>query len=158
MNLFFRIATLDDVPEIQEFEKKKLQEVVTDEMEREIQSWNAKWRPESLEHYLPNGWSFVARNPEVESQHSSEGLLMGYFLAQPLLFLDGQTQSLWVEHIAYNSLKARDEICDLAYRLSREKHLQRVYFPNNPNIQNAITNLKPQPWSATAVYVQTTKV
>lgn len=157
MSLFFRIATIEDLSEIQEFEKKKLQDSVADEMERELQSWQAKWRREALEHYLPSGWSFIARNPDIESPSSSEGALVAYFLAQPLVFLEGQTQSLWVEHIAYSSLKARDEICDLAYRLSREKHFQRVYFPNNTSIQNAISNLKPHAWSTSAVYVKTTK-
>lgn len=157
MSLFFRIATLSDITEIQEYEKKKLHDTVSDEMEREIQSWQARWRRESLEHYLPNGWCFLVKNPALKSEISTEGQLVGYFLAQPLLFFDGQTQSLWVEHIASSSLQARDELCDLAYRLSREKHFQRVYFPNNPSTQNAIRNLKPQPWSDSAVFVKTTK-
>lgn len=157
MSLFFRIATLNDLNEIQEFEKKKLIETISDEMEREMYSWQAKWRKESLEHYLPNGWCFLAKNPALPSETSSEGKLVGYFLAQPLIFFNGQTQSLWVEHTAYASLQARDELCDLAYRLAREKHFQRVYFPNNSSLQNAISNLKPQPWSECAVYVKTTK-
>lgn len=157
MSLFFRIATINDLPEIHEYEKKKLQEAVPDEMEREMQMWHAKWRKESLEHYLPSGWCFIARNPNLPSDVSSEGQLIGYFLAQPLLFFNGQTQSLWVEHLSYSSLQARDELCDLAYRLSREKHFQRAYFPNNPSIQNAISNMKPQAWSDTAVFVKTTK-
>lgn len=157
MSLFFRIATSEDLNEIHEYEKKKLQETVSDETEREIQSWQAKWRKESLEHYLPSGWCFIARNPNIPSDDSPEGQLIGYFLAQPVLFFNGQTQSLWVEHLSYSSLQARDELCDLAYRLSREKHFQRVYFPNNPSIQNAISTLKPNAWSDTAVYVKTTK-
>lgn len=157
MSLFFRIATLEDLNEIHEFETKKLHEVVTDPMERELQSWNSRWRKESLEHYLPSGWCFLARDPLVSSEHSTEGQLVAYFLAQPMLFVDGQTQALWVEHVTFSSLQARDEICDLAYRLSREKHFQRVYFPNSNLIQNSISHMKPQPWTQSAVFVKTTK-
>ncbi len=157
MSLFFRIATLEDLNEIYEFETKKLHELVNDPMEREIQSWNSKWRKEALEHYLPSGWCFIARDPLLKSDFSSEGQLVAYFLAQPMLFVDGQTQSLWVEHVAYSSLQSRDEICDLAYKLSREKHFQRVYFPNSSLIMNSITHMKPQPFALSAVYVKTTK-
>ncbi len=157
MGLFFRIATLEDLNEIQEFEKKKQEESISDPVERDIQSWNAKWRKESLEHYLPTGWSFIARDPLIKSQHSEEGQLVGYFLAQPMLFVDGQTQSLWVEYVAFSSLQSRDEICELAYRLSREKHFQRVYFPNSSVIQNSIGHMRPQAFSQAAVFVKTTK-
>jgi hypothetical protein len=157
MSLFFRIVTLDDLSEIQDFENRKLQETITDPMEREIQSWQAKWRKESLELYLSNGWSFLARDPAIRSSQSEEGQLVAYFLAQPLLFFDGQTQSLWVEHVSYSSLQARDEVCELAFRLSREKHFQRVYFPTAGSLQNSISQWKPQPWSQAAVFVKTTK-
>lgn len=158
MGLFFRIATLEDLNEIRDFETKKLHEAVLDPMEREIQSWNSRWRNESLEHYLPSGWCFLARDPLVGSDQSTEGQLVAYFLAQPLLFMDGQTQSLWVEHVAFSSLQSRDEICDLAYRLSKEKHFQRVYYPNSSIIQNSISHMKPQLFNQSAVYVNTTKV
>ncbi|MFN8846985.1 MAG: hypothetical protein ACK5W9_09055 [Bdellovibrionales bacterium] len=157
MGLFFRIATIDDLNEISEYEKKKLIETTPDPMERELQSWHAKWRMESLQQHLPLGWSFLARDPDQPSPYSSEGLLVGYFLAQPLLFFDGQTQSLWLEHLSYSSLQARDQLCDLSYRLSREKHFQRVYFPLLPQIQNAISHLKPEAWSQTALFVKTSK-
>jgi len=157
MALFFRIATLEDLDEIQDFEKKKLIETVPDEMEREIQSWQARWRRESLEQYLPLGWCFLSRDPHLESGFSKEGLLMGYFIAQPLLFFDGQTQSLWVEHLSFSSLQTRDELCDLACRLSREKHFQRAYFPKSVQLQNAMSQHKPQAWSETSMYVKTTK-
>jgi hypothetical protein len=157
MGLFFRIATIEDLNEISEYEKKRLAESIPDPMEREMQSWHAKWRPESLQQYLPLGWSFLARDPDQTSTFSQEGLLVGYFLAQPLLFFDGQTQSLWLEHLSYSSLQARDQLCDLSYRLCREKHFQRVYFPLIPQIQNAISHLKPEPWSQTALFVKTSK-
>jgi hypothetical protein len=157
MSLFFRIATLDDLDEIQSFEKCRLAELVTDPMEREIQSWQAKWRTESLQQHLPLGWSFIARETDKPSTLSPEGLLVGYFIAQPLLFFDGQTQSLWIEHLSYSSLQARDQLCDLGYRLAREKHFQRAYFPQINQIQNAVSHMKPESWSLTSFFVKTSK-
>lgn len=157
MGLYFRIVQSADLPEILDYENKKLSESVPDESERAIQSWHARWRKESLEHYLPSGWCFLVRDTDMRSPHSDEGMLVGYFLAQPLLFLDGQTQSLWVEHISYSSLMARDELCDLAYRLSREKHFQRVFFPNLAGVMNSLSNMKAEPWQAPMFCVKTTK-
>lgn len=157
MDLFCRVIQTQDLAEILDFETKKLQELIPDEMERTFQSWNARWRKESLEHYLPLGWSFLARNSEISSPFSDEGQLVGYFLAQPLLFLDGQTQTLWVEHLQYASLKARDELCELAYKLSREKHFQKVIFPNVSGINNSIAAFKAENWNPATMSVKTTK-
>lgn len=119
-----------------------------EEMDRQIQSWNARWRRESLAHYLPLGWSFCARE---------DSKLMGYFLGQPLLFLDGQTQSLWIEHIQFSSLQVRDQLIELAVKLGREKHLQKVYFPNETNINPALQSIKAEAWLPTSMAVRTTK-
>jgi hypothetical protein len=158
MALFCRIVQLQDLDEILDFETKKLQEQIPDEMERTLASWNARWRKEALEHYLKLGWSFLARDKDKPSAFSDEGLLVGYFIAQPLLFLDGQTQSLWVEHLAYGSLQARDELCELAYKLSREKHFQKVFFPNVTGINNSISAFKAEAWNPGVMSVKTTKV
>lgn len=81
--------------------------------------WSAPWRKESLQHYLNSGWSmWVKRQSDQE--------IVGYFLGQPFLFFAGQTQSLWVEAVAATSTEIAVQIVDLALRLSREKHLQRV--------------------------------
>lgn len=157
MALYFRVILPADLEEILEFEAKKLAEQFPDESERLFAGWNSKARKEALEYYLAMGWSFMARDPEQTSPWSSEGLLVGYFIAQPLLFVDGQTQSLWVEHVQFQSLQARDELCDLAYRLSREKHLQKVYLPQGAGIQNSISHLKPEPWAPGSVAVRTTR-
>lgn len=101
--------------------------------------------------------AFLARNKEIPSQHSPEGLLVGYFTAQTLLFLDGQTQSLWVEHISYSSLQARDQLSELAYKLAREKHFQRVFFPNASGIINSINSYKPESWNPQSYLVKTVK-
>ena len=157
MSLFLRVIKEEEIEEIISFEKKKLFETVVDEMDREIQSWNSRWRKESLQHYVPIGWSFLVRDTSQPGLEGTEGALVGYFLAQPLLFLDGQTQSLWLEHLQFNSLQVRDELCQLAYKLAREKHLQKVYFPDIPSISNAIKPLKAENWNPTVFQIKTTK-
>jgi hypothetical protein len=148
---------MQDLQEILDFENRKLQELIPDEMERTLHSWNVRWRKESLEHYIPLGWSFLVRDRETPSVDSDEGTLIGYFLAQPLLFLDGQTQSLWIEHLQPASLQARDELCELAYRLSREKHFQKVFFPNVSGINNSISAFKAEVWNPAVMHIKTTK-
>ena len=157
MSLYCRVIQLSDLPEITQFEQEKLIQNIADENERTFHSWSARWRPEALEHYIPMGWSFLARDNEITSPSSSEGALAGYFLAQPFLFMEGQTQRLWVEHLNYSSLQARDELCDLAYRLSREKHFQQVLFPNMLGIANSITMMKAESWQPSVFSVKTTK-
>lgn len=158
MSLYLRVIQPADLEEIVDFEKNKLRETMTDEMERELHSWNARWRQESLNHYLPMGWSFLARDRNLPSSFSTEGQLVGYFLAQPLLFFDGHTQSLWVEHMQYGTLQARDELCELAYKLSREKHFQKVLFPESQSIMNAVKAFKAQNWDPQVLLVHATKV
>lgn len=158
MALSFKTIQPSEIEELLDFENQKLQSAIPDEMERSMASWSARWRGEALEQYLPLGWSFCARDPNIKSDWSNEGLLMGYFIAQPLLFFEGQTQSLWVEHIQYSSLQARDELVDLAYRLSREKHFQRVYFPKTSGVETAVATLKGLSWQPETLLIKTTKV
>lgn len=150
MSLVCRVIQAEDLQEILDLENKKLQDAYPDEMERMIAGWNSKFRVEALNHYIPLGWSFLARDQETNK-------LEGYFIAQPLLFLDGQTQSLWVEHVQYISLQARDELCELAYKLGREKHLQRVYFPSENGVTNSVQAFKPETWQPGTLRVKTTK-
>jgi hypothetical protein len=149
MSLNLRVIQPTEIDEILEYENRRLTELVPNETDRMFQAWHSRWRKESLEHYIPQGWSFLAR--DVDNS------LIGYFLAQPLLFFDGQTQSLWVEHLQSSSLQARDSLTELAYKLSREKHFQRVYFPNNPTILNSVRPYKPEEWNAQTLFVKTTK-
>ncbi|UXR65562.1 hypothetical protein EZJ49_04765 [Bdellovibrio bacteriovorus] len=150
MSLYCRVIQSEDLQQILDLENKKLAEAYPDEMERMIASWNSKFRVEALNHYIALGWSFLALEQDTNK-------LMGYFIAQPLLFLDGQTQTLWVEHVQYNSLQARDELCELAYKLGREKHLQRVYFPNENGVPNSVKGFKPENWQPGTLSVKTTK-
>ncbi len=158
MSLYLRVIQTADLDEIVDFEKTKLRETVADEMERELLSWNARWRAESLNHYVPMGWCFLARDRNLTSAFSKEGQLIGYFLAQPLLFFDGHTQSLWIEHMQYTTLQARDELCELAYKLSREKHFQKVFFPESQSVMNAVKAFKAQNWDPQVLVVNATKV
>ena len=150
MTLYCRVIQAEDLQEILDLENQKLSEQYPDEMERMIAGWNSKFRVEALNHYIATGWSFLAKEQDTNR-------LVGYFIAQPLLFLDGQTQSLWVEHLQHTTLQARDELCELAYKLGREKHLQRVYFPNDNGVPDSITAFKPESWQPGTLAVKTTK-
>lgn len=152
-----RVIQPSDLQELLEYEQRKLMETVSDENERTMQAWHAPWRREALEHYLPLGWSFLSRDRDLSNPASPDGALTGYFIAQPFLFMGGQTQSLWVEHLAYSSLKARDELCELAYKLAREKHFQKVFFPNVSGIANSVAAFKAESWQAPVLSVKTTK-
>lgn len=157
VSFYCRTIQIEDIPELLEYEEKKLIDTISEEAERVFTKWNSKWRQESLEHYVSLGWSFLARNKDTSSTFSPEGQLVGFFTAQPLLFLDGQTQSLWVEHLSYSSLQARDELSELAYKLSKEKHFQRVFFPNQSGIQNSINPFKPENWNPQCFLIKTVR-
>ena len=149
MSLFLQVLQIDEIDEILALENQYLKDRVPDEMDRQIQSWNSRWRKESLEHYLPLGWSFSVRD---------DSKLLGYFLGQAMIFFDGQTQSLWIEHLQFTNLQARDSLIELAVKLGREKHLQKVYFPNEPALQTVLLNYKAEVWSPSSLMVRTTKV
>lgn len=157
MSLSFRVIQIAEIDEILDFEQRKLAQEIPDETDRAIASWNQRWRIEALQHYIPMGWSFLVRDPANKSEMSSEGLLMGYFIAQPMLFMHGQTQSLWIEHLQFSSLQVRDELADLAYKLCREKHLQKVYFPKNSATLNATKHMGTVEWNPEVLAVKTTK-
>jgi hypothetical protein len=125
------------------------QRVRSEDPEQIFLSWTARWRKEALEYYLKLGWSFLARDDQQ---------LVGYFLAQPLLFITGETQMSWVEHLQYSSLQARDELCALAYKLARDKHLQKVIFPDEAHLINSIKSLGGQSWQPKSYEIRTTKV
>jgi hypothetical protein len=118
--LEFQVLSLGDLDEVYSFSEQELRSSVPDETERAFASWHARWRKEALEHYLRLGWSFIARDKNGETA--------GYFLAQPLLFFRGQTQTLWVEWIAAREDETRNALADVAKRVAREKNLQRVLY------------------------------
>ncbi|MCB0391624.1 MAG: hypothetical protein KDD58_10040 [Bdellovibrionales bacterium] len=115
-----------DIDHIINFEKDLLLQEIEDDTEREFAAWQAPWRVEALEHYLPLGWSFAAWEGD-----EGDSPLLGYFLAQPFLFYKGMTQSLWLEHLQSRSENIKNELLDLAYRLCREKHFQQLLLTLN---------------------------
>lgn len=157
MSLLTRVITPNDIEEILEFEGQLLEHSISDETERMFASWNSRARKEAMEHHFPLGWSFLLRDPEQKSKWSPEGLLLGYFMAQPLLFFEGQTQSLWVEQISTSNDEHFFQLADLAYRLSREKHFQRVYFPNSERAMMLLAPYKISKWQTDTLFIRTTK-
>ena len=121
--IHYRIAQLDDVDAVYDFEFKQKLSNIADEYEQQMAVWTSAFRKESLEHYFKLGWSFLALNEKNEIQ--------GFFLGQTLLFFDHQTQTLWLEHLSAANLDISTELVDIAFRLSREKHLQRVLLSDS---------------------------
>jgi hypothetical protein len=128
--LVFQVLGPGDFDEVYQYSDLNHTRAVPDEVERRFQSWTARWRKEELEHYLKLGWSFIARDKTGRPDPADKGEMVGYFLGQPLLFFRGQTQSLWIEHMEAADISVREALVDVAVRVAREKHLQRVLFGN----------------------------
>lgn len=133
----FFVLEKTHLDEVIQFEKGRLELLEPDPIARELKGWDAKWRMESLEHFLPIGWSFGARN--------LDGQLLGYFLAQPFLFFRGMTQTLWVEHLSYLSPDIGMGLVDLAYRWGRDKHMQKVVVPHDPLLTSELLTARGRP-------------
>ena len=130
-----KVLELSALEAIKDYELKKLRAQYADnpeaQIEAEMASWDAPWRQEALEHYLPMGWSFCFWEKEEVSSP-----LTAYFIAQPLVFYSGWTQSLWVEHMNYNNEDLGHQILDVAYRTARSKHFQKMFVKNlDPKIK-----------------------
>jgi hypothetical protein len=122
----YKIAQAEDLEKIYSYAEAQIKKEIPDDMERMIAIWESRFRKEALEHYLKMGWSFIAENQNQE--------MTGFFLGQPLLFFQGQTQTLWVECIFADNQKIKSELVEIAYKLSRDKHFQQVLFPED--VQN----------------------
>ena len=114
----YRIAQLQDVESVYNFELAETSVQGVDEYEKMMSVWSSSFRKESLEHYFKLGWSFIASDAKLK--------IVGFFLGQPLLFFAQQTQTLWIEHVSAIDSSVTTELVDVAYRLAREKHFQRV--------------------------------
>lgn len=148
--IHYRIAQLEDVERVFEYEYKKNFSNSTDsDIENQIKVWDSFYRKESLEHYFKTGWSFVA----LDSKQN----IVGFFMGQALLFLDKQTQSLWVEYLSADNTEIYTELTDIAYRLSREKHFQKVLFSDQVSAQKMSKSFPFKPWERTVIYLKTTK-
>ena len=146
------ILGLKDLEHIIDYENAELQKTVEDDMEREMASWHAPWRKEALEHYLPLGWSFGIWETPNENP-----ILHGYFLAQPQLFVRSLTQSLWLEHLSFNTEDVGKQLVDIAYRFSREKHLQALLIPKGKWQDLLPVNAKVSDWEQNYCQVKTAK-
>ncbi len=120
MDVSMKVLGIQNEAEIDAFERKLLSQQPGDEFEKEMTTWKARWRKEALAHYLQLGWSFGIWN--------AEGVLIGYSLGQPLLFFQGFTQALWVDHITAETPEVFEKLIEISYRWARDKHLQRVLF------------------------------
>src|SRR4051812_35091000 len=114
-----RILDLSDLDHVYEFEIDRLNARGLEGVHLDLEVWQARWRKESLLHYLGLGWSFGIWKSKT---------LMGYLLAQPFVFFDGQTQVLWVEWMSFHSADVGRLLIDTAIRYGKEKHLQKVLF------------------------------
>lgn len=128
-SLDFQVLSLGDLEEVYNFADSRLKVNISEENECRILSWSVKWRREALEHYLKLGWSFIARRA---------GQIEGFFLAQPLLFFRGQTQSLWIEHIEATDRTVMSTLLEVAIKVAREKHLQRVLYSETPELESVM--------------------
>lgn len=124
-SLEVKVLELHQVDEILEYEKAKLLHLSP--QEQEFNHWIAVWRKESLEHYLPLGWSF--------GLWEEEGHLLGYILVQSLLFFRGITQSLWVEHISFDREDVGLELVNTILGWARTQHLQKVLFAQRVQLE-----------------------
>ena len=137
MEVEMKVLTTNQIPEILNYERARLGleaelEAGTESgpegeelnepkelNELNLTAWDAVWRKEALEHYVPLGWSFGAWKDQK---------LSGYLLAQPFLFFRGMTQSLWVEHLNFNNPEVGSQLVDLIVGWGRSKHMQKVIF------------------------------
>lgn len=148
MKVEYRIAQLADLDAVYQFAETRLKVEIPDDMERMIQIWNSRFRKESLEHYLKLGWSFIA---EDDSQNC-----LGYFLGQPLLFVEGHTQTLWIEDVQAQSPEISAELIEISYKLCRDKHFQKVILSPSAQVFLETKNIKHQP-SLPTIWCKTTK-
>lgn len=144
----YRIAQAQDTDPVYQYEYNNNFSHDESEIENQIRVWDSFFRKESIEHYFKTGWSFVAIGPQEK--------VCGFFLAQPLLFLDRQTQTLWVEYVSADNDEILYQLADIAYRLSREKHFQRVIFA--AEIESKLAQKLPfQNWERHFKLLKTTK-
>ncbi len=155
-----KVLEISQAPAIIDYEQSKLKLKDLSAEDQELLSWDAVWRQEALDHYLPQGWSFgvweasesglwpsgqpqrghgqtqvqvqgegeKVRDHEQGQGEGGLGGLLGYSLAQPLLFFRGITQSLWVEHMAFETLDVGEELMNIMVGWGRSKHIQKVLF------------------------------
>ena len=148
-SIHYRIAELNDLESLYKFELSQRFGADQDNIENQMQVWSASYRKESLEHYLKLGWSFLALNNNSEIE--------GYFLGQPLLFFDQQTQTLWIEYMRAINLEIATELINIGYRLAREKHFQRVLVSEDIRQLKFTQDFPFTEWNRKTFLLKTTK-
>lgn len=143
MSIVHQVLSAPDLDEVFNYASARLAQQEPDPNERTLKSWSMKWRREALEHYLKIGWSFIAREAE---NAGGDPKVVGFFLGQPFLFFRGQTQTLWVEHIEADNETVKAALIEVAVKIAREKHLQRVLFSEASLHADAL-----KAWSATVL-------
>jgi hypothetical protein len=144
----FKVLTIQNFDEVTNLEESKIKNL--NEIERMNLVWKAPWRKESLEHYLQTGWCI--------GKYSSDNHLEAYFLAQPILFMESLTQSLWIEYLSYDNLDVGLSLLDFAYKYGRDKHLQRVLFNKDSIFDKVSVPFKIASSHKNYVEVYTTKI
>lgn len=150
MDKDLRVLTFGDLEPILELNRSQFSG--EDELADSMKEWHARWRRESLEFYLEKAWSF---GYFVESQ-TGKLELSAYFLAQPILFFRTMTQTLWIEHCYFNNSQEIQQLMEVAYKLSREKHLQRLVF-DDPRLLEYVKAYKHNKLNENFYEVLTTK-
>ena len=151
MNSNYRIAQTSDLDSIYDLALKDLKSTYADldEMDLMMKVWESRFRKESLEHYLKLGWSFVAYDEKTQN-------ICGFFLGQPFLFFQGQTQTLWVERLVAETPEVENQLLEITYKLARDKHFQRVVYDQAVNEKLLKLNQRVQNHDP-LVWVKTTK-
>lgn len=141
----YRVATLNDIERAFAFSEEHFDRTLP-EMERMMAMWNVRWRKEAITHYFNTGWSFIAEQ---------NGKLAGYFMAQPFVHFRGQTQTVWVEHLESQNENIVHGLVEIAVKVAREKHMQRVLFSGE--LQNSVNVWNPTLLDEKILEVKTTK-
>ncbi|MCB0377969.1 MAG: hypothetical protein KDD33_05710 [Bdellovibrionales bacterium] len=144
-----QILNSSHIPELIQWEKARMISQGMSEAEVEMLSWQSSWREESLEHYAQLGWSFVAADSSQVS---------GYLLAQPFLFMNGWTQSLWVDRLSFEIVDVGHQLFDTILRWAKTKHLQKVLANSNDGEWASITQKFPTSQEGHFLHFSTTKL
>lgn len=145
----YRIAQVSDVIAVYDFVLAQNHPDYDSNIEAQMSVWNSEYRKEALEHYFKTGWSFIAED--------SQQKICGFFMGQPLLFFNKNTQSLWIEYVCAKNTEVFTELIDISYRLSREKHLQAVFYSKDISMHNLVRKFPFQNWDRETVFLKTTK-
>lgn len=148
----YRVLTIEQKDLILNTERMAISNLP--EVEKQMLEWKAPWRSESLEHYLNARWCMGIFSSDMQ-------VIKGYFLAQPLLFFEGYTQNLWIEHMYFENADTAKLLIELAIKYGKDKHLQRVLFAANPifdKIEAPLLNNKHLNKQSQRVEVLTTKL